>query len=56
MSGYLDERIIGGSHANAGQFPFMAAIYKITASGNYFCSGTLVSNRHVVTSAQCVYK
>jgi secreted trypsin-like serine protease len=29
-------RIIGGEEANAGQFPFAAAIYKSTADGTYF--------------------
>ncbi|KAJ3656363.1 hypothetical protein Zmor_015446 [Zophobas morio] len=47
-------RIIGGSDAVASQFPFVAAIYKQTASGNYFCGGALLNNKWILTAASCV--
>ncbi|RZC40182.1 Trypsin domain containing protein, partial [Asbolus verrucosus] len=48
------ERIIGGTFARAGQFPFAAAIYIQTADGTYFCSGALLANQYVLTAGQCV--
>ncbi|KAJ3656367.1 hypothetical protein Zmor_015450 [Zophobas morio] len=50
----ISGRIIGGHNANAGQFPFAAAIYKSTPDGTFFCSGALVLSRWVLTAGQCV--
>ncbi|RZC41951.1 Trypsin and/or DUF1986 domain containing protein [Asbolus verrucosus] len=47
-------RIIGGDDANAGEFPFAAAIYTTTQSGTYFCGGTLLSNQWIITAGSCV--
>jgi secreted trypsin-like serine protease len=47
-------RIIGGSSARAGQFPFAAAIYKTTEHGRYFCGGALISNEWILTAGHCV--
>nr|XP_015835202.1 PREDICTED: serine protease H115 isoform X1 [Tribolium castaneum] len=47
-------RIIGGSDAKAGEFPFTAAIYIHTSSGQYFCAGALLSREWILTGAQCV--
>ncbi|EFA04555.2 serine protease H117 [Tribolium castaneum] len=49
-----DVRIIGGNVAFAGQFPYMAAIYKHTSSGNFFCGGALMSNQWILTAGSCV--
>ncbi|KAJ3656386.1 hypothetical protein Zmor_015468 [Zophobas morio] len=38
-------RIIGGSIARSGQFPFAAAIFTTTLDGNYFCGGTLLTDQ-----------
>ncbi|KAJ3656377.1 hypothetical protein Zmor_015460 [Zophobas morio] len=51
---FLDQRIIGGQVARAGQYPFSAAIYKTTADGNYFCGGALYTNQWIITAGQCV--
>ncbi|XP_044266759.1 brachyurin-like [Tribolium madens] len=48
-------RIIGGNTANAGQFPFMAAINVQTGTSTFFCGGALISNEWILTSAHCVY-
>ncbi|XP_063913690.1 brachyurin-like isoform X2 [Zophobas morio] len=47
-------RIIGGDTANAGQFPYIASIYKSTNAGTYFCAGTLINNQWILTAGQCV--
>ncbi|KAJ3632577.1 hypothetical protein MTP99_009577 [Tenebrio molitor] len=47
-------RIVGGEVANAGQFPFAAAIYIATADSTYFCGGTLINMQWVLTAGQCV--
>ncbi|XP_063913726.1 brachyurin-like [Zophobas morio] len=47
-------RIIGGTTANAGQYPYIVAIYKSTTTGQYFCAGTLIYNQWVLTAGQCV--
>jgi hypothetical protein len=47
-------RVVGGQLANAGQFPWQAAIYKYTADGRYFCGGTLFNEQWILTAGQCV--
>jgi secreted trypsin-like serine protease len=47
-------RIVGGEVANAGQFPFAAAIYIVTADSTYFCGGALINMQWVLTAGQCV--
>lgn len=47
-------RIIGGRPANAGDFPYAAAIYVDTGASVRFCAGALLNNQWVVSSAQCV--
>ncbi|EFA10762.1 brachyurin [Tribolium castaneum] len=48
-------RIIGGSTARAGQFPWQAAIYLDNISGKYFCGGALITNQWILTAAHCVF-
>ncbi|KAJ3652181.1 hypothetical protein Zmor_018169 [Zophobas morio] len=50
----ISGRIIGGSGARAGQFPFAAAIYIDTDDGRYFCGGALISNLWLLTAGHCV--
>ncbi|KAJ3656372.1 hypothetical protein Zmor_015455 [Zophobas morio] len=52
----LTPRVIGGDHAFAGQIPYIAAIYKQTNDGNYFCGGALMNNQWILTSGNCVYE
>ncbi|KAJ3656393.1 hypothetical protein Zmor_015475 [Zophobas morio] len=47
-------RIIGGQDSYAGEFPYAAAIYKSTAEGNYFCTGSVLNKEWIITAGQCV--
>lgn len=49
---YRNSRIWGGSDAAQGQLPYMVGIL-ILLSRQSFCGGTIVSNNHVLTAAQC---
>ncbi|ERL93372.1 brachyurin [Dendroctonus ponderosae] len=44
-------RIIGGSVAARGAFPYQAALI---INGNSFCGGSIISNQWVLTAAHCV--
>lgn len=54
QDGRIEPRIIGGELARAGQYPFAAAIFITTPSGNYFCGGSLISLEWLITAGQCV--
>jgi secreted trypsin-like serine protease len=43
-------RITGGSVASRGQFPWQVALIIDSA---YFCGGSLISDRWVLTAARC---
>ncbi|KAG8224271.1 hypothetical protein J437_LFUL005077 [Ladona fulva] len=43
-------RIVGGSTATEGQFPYQAAV---NIDAGYFCGGSLVSRNYVITAAHC---
>ncbi|KAG7204572.1 hypothetical protein KM043_004995 [Ampulex compressa] len=51
---YADEPegIVGGSYANPGEFPYQVSL---RVDRQHICGGSLISNRHVVTAAHCVY-
>jgi len=45
-----DSRIIGGTSASSGEFPFAVAL---TRNGQIFCGGTVYESLYVVTAAHC---
>ncbi|KAJ8921254.1 hypothetical protein NQ315_013726 [Exocentrus adspersus] len=47
--------VINGSAVPRGAYPWLVALFGVKATGlNYMCSGSLISDRHVVTAAHCV--
>ncbi|XP_022704650.1 proclotting enzyme-like isoform X2 [Varroa jacobsoni] len=48
-------RIVGGSDAQPGAWPWMAAIYvRYNGLSTHTCGGALVSSKHIITAAHCV--
>lgn len=47
-------RIIAGEPAAPGQFPWQVGVYyRRPTGGLFFCGGSLVSDRYVLTAAHC---
>ncbi|XP_011504645.1 PREDICTED: chymotrypsin-1-like isoform X2 [Ceratosolen solmsi marchali] len=46
-------RIIGGHSASVRTYPFMA-FFKCINDDKIFCGGSIISNKHILTAAQCV--
>lgn len=40
--------IIAGSDSVRGEWPFAAALYRVD-DGAYFCGGTVISHKHILT-------
>ena len=49
-------KIVGGTQATPGQFPFVASL-KIKSFYSYihFCGGAAISQEYILTAAHCVY-
>ncbi|XP_050550446.1 transmembrane protease serine 9-like [Spodoptera frugiperda] len=46
-------RIVGGSTASLGQFPYQAGLIAAMPAWNGVCGGSLLNNRRVLTAAHC---
>ncbi|XP_004520087.1 chymotrypsin-2 [Ceratitis capitata] len=47
-----EPRILGGFTAAADQFPYVVSV---RVNGDHICSGTIISQKYILTAAQCVY-
>lgn len=45
--------IVGGSTTKRGQLPFVSSLFR-TDNDQYFCRGTIITRRHVITAAHCM--
>ena len=46
--------VVGGTQIKRGQWPFIAALFR-SKTEEYFCGGTIISYKHVITAAHCVH-
>lgn len=45
--------VVGGSAIKRGQWPFIAALFR-NDNKKYFCGGTIISTRHVITAGEYI--
>ncbi|OMJ25955.1 Chymotrypsin-like elastase family member 2A [Smittium culicis] len=48
-------RIVGGTYAEISEFPYIVAEDIAVADSFGFCGGSLITSKHVITAAHCVY-
>ncbi|GJQ80526.1 hypothetical protein Trydic_g12417 [Trypoxylus dichotomus] len=49
-----DWRVVGGSNAPAGAYPFIVSIIPGTANRNHFCGGSILNSVNILTAAHCI--
>lgn len=52
MTNIQDPRVVGGSAAKPGSYPWMAML--TNQYGDFFCGGTIITNNIILTAAHCV--
>lgn len=50
----INWRIVGGSNAKEGQFPYIVSLRYIPKNEKHYCGGSIISNSYVVSAAHCV--
>ncbi|KAL0124389.1 hypothetical protein PUN28_006311 [Cardiocondyla obscurior] len=51
--GDTSSQIIGGKNVPIAKYPFQVSI---KYSGQHICSGSIINNRNILTSARCIYR
>jgi secreted trypsin-like serine protease len=51
--GELSVRVVGGSRAAEGRYPYIVSL-RSPSTGEHYCGGTLIASRVVLTAAHCV--
>lgn len=51
----IQSRIIGGHNADRGQFPYHV-VFANQMSYFYYCGGSIITSRHILSAAHCVTK
>lgn len=54
VSSAVRSRIVGGTNAPRGGYPWLAALGYQTPAVRFLCGGSLITQRHVVSAAHCV--
>jgi secreted trypsin-like serine protease len=49
-----EERIVGGGNVNIRSYPFLASL-RYLSNNIIFCGGSIISNKHILTAAHCLY-
>ncbi|XP_046745221.1 chymotrypsin-2-like [Diprion similis] len=49
--GYSIEKIVGGSDAQEGDFPYQASLRQ---SGSHYCAGSILNERFILTAGHCL--
>ncbi|RLN49494.1 hypothetical protein BBJ28_00011123 [Nothophytophthora sp. Chile5] len=49
-----EDRIYGGSEADAANFPYIVSLREDEAGGTTYCGGTLIASQYVLTAGHCV--
>ena len=47
-------RIVGGQETEVNEYPWQVGISSATSSTNFFCGGSIVSDKWVLTAAHCI--
>lgn len=50
----LQNRIVGGSKAEPGEFPFQVRLNIRSRRGSSLCGGVIIDQRHILTAAHCM--
>ncbi|KAJ2460221.1 hypothetical protein GGF42_000985 [Coemansia sp. RSA 2424] len=52
---HIDKRIIGGTSLPGNIAPYAVQLTFTASQGSFICGGTVISPKHIVTAAHCVY-
>ncbi|KAE8621388.1 hypothetical protein XENTR_v10004809 [Xenopus tropicalis] len=55
LSTKVDSRIVGGTPALVGDWPWQAQLLKLVGTSTYLCGGSIITPYWIVTAAHCVY-
>ena len=48
----ISSKIIGGSYANEGQFPYQVSLR--TLPNRHFCGGSIINEEYILTAGHCL--